>query len=85
VRNFWLDRRPKIHMNSNPYDSDSYGKWYICKPDGEMMTIYGPSPKFIYLHKDGSWRSSTYDPVRGKYSGFYNSEREAEEILQKYT
>ncbi len=69
MRNYWLDRRPKIYCQSNPY-VEHFGKFYVIKGDS--------SDTFRYLHNDGCWRISAWNPQTGEYTGYYNSEAEAQ-------
>jgi hypothetical protein len=74
MRNDWLARRPQIYQQSNPF-LDYYGRWYISK---------GTSPDIVYLHPDGIWRSSTFNPRVGDYTGFYHTKIDAEKVLDHY-
>jgi hypothetical protein len=77
MRNFWLQRRPKIYQQTNPY-ADFYGKWFIYKRSDELGCD-------LYLHTDGVWRVTTFNINSGLYSGYFDSEKEAEEALEKST
>jgi hypothetical protein len=72
MKNFWLDRRPKLFKQDNPY-AEHYGKWYILKGDSQDT--------FRYLHKDGSWRVSAWNPQTGDYTGYFDSENAAQQFL----
>lgn len=69
MKNFWLQRRPQIVQQLNPY-ADFYGKWYVYKSNDEL-----------YLHADGVWRGTTFNA--GQYSGYFDTEEAAEETLAK--
>jgi hypothetical protein len=69
MRNFWLNRRPRIYQQQNPY-ADHYGKWYVMKSDGSTGTD-------LYLHTDGVWRVTTYNILNGKYTGYFDTEDNA--------
>lgn len=71
MRNIWLDRKPRLYQQTNPY-IDHYGKWFVMKES--------PSGR-VYLHKNGSWHSTTYDMYTGEYLGYYDSFEEAEAAL----
>ena len=66
MKNFWLDRKPRILQQLNPH-VDFYARWFW------------PSE---FLHKDGIWRSSTYNSTTGEYTGYFNSQEEAEDFLK---
>lgn len=87
MRNYWLDRRPKIAQVLDPYNPDVYHKWYICKPspdayqNGYLYVGYGHTS--LFLHKDGVWRNTTYNVETEQYSGYYDSWEEAHDTLMK--
>jgi hypothetical protein len=71
MKNFWLERKPRIFQQLNPY-ADFYGRWFVFKEVGQSL----------FLHKDGIWRSSTYNPTSGEYTGYFTSQEEAEDVLK---
>jgi len=75
MKNFWLERKPRIFQQLNPY-GDFYGRWFILKE-----VIPGQSQ---FLHKDGLWRSSTYNTITGEYTGYFTSQEEAEDFLKMF-
>lgn len=70
--NAWLERMPKIYQQSNPY-ADYYGRFYVSK---------GSPNSSLYLHKDGIWRTTTFNPQLGEYSGYFITRKEAEEAIE---
>lgn len=81
MKNFWLDRRPKIVQMLDPYNSDVFMKWYIIKPNHDAVPFIGFNSNSYFLHKDGVWRSNTYNDKTSQYSGYYDSWEEAYERL----
>jgi hypothetical protein len=75
MRNFWLDRGPRICQQGNPY-AEHFGRWYIIKGDS--------SDSYLYLHRDGYWRVSTYNTQLGEYTGYFESLESAERHLDKF-
>lgn len=75
MNNFWLDRRPQVYQQLNPY-ADCYGKYYVLRG-----TDY---ESFEYLHRDGTWRSTPFNLTVGKYSGYYDTLEEAVETLDLF-
>lgn len=75
MKNFWLQRRPRIYQQINPY-ADHYGKWYVLKRSDTLNTD-------LYLHKDGEWRITTFNVSEGQYTGYFDTLVEAEEAIKK--
>lgn len=66
----WLDK----HALPNTF----YGKWFIIKHFGVG------SESHRYLHRDGIWRESTYNPLTDNFDGYYDDVNEAERCLELY-
>jgi len=82
IKNYWLDRRPNIFQMLDMYNPDVYQKWYICKPNLDAIP-YLFNSQFYFLHKDGVWRTTTYNGETSQYSGYYDTWEEAYEHLMK--
>ncbi len=72
MNNEWLKRKPQIYQQNNPY-MEHYGMYYITRDEFSNV---------VYLHNDGTWRSSLYSYGLGGYSGYFKSYREAEEAIE---
>ena len=83
MKNFWLERRPKIVQMLDIYNADVYQKWYICKPNPDAVAYLGFVSQSLFLHNDGVWRGTTYNNATGKYSGYYDTYDEAYDHLMK--
>ena len=73
MKNFWLQKRPKIHQQLNPY-AEYYGKWYVIKRSDKLTDLY--------LHKDGQWRITAFNIDTGRYTAYFDTQKEAEEIIK---
>ena len=74
MKNFWLECKPKIYQQLNPY-GNFFGYWTVCK---QIVNIC------LYLHKDSTWHSTTYNVEMNKYNGYFHTREEAEETLREY-
>lgn len=74
MRNFWLQRRPRICQQTNPY-TDHYGKWFVLKYSDAVDTD-------LYLHRDGVYRVTTFNIEAGIYTGYFDTYSEAEEAVE---
>lgn len=83
MKNFWLDRRPKIVQMLDISDVEVYRKWYIYKPNPDANPYIGFSSKSLFLHADGVWRNTTWDSETSQYSGYYDTWEEAYNCLMK--
>jgi hypothetical protein len=70
MKNYWLNRKPKILKLNNPGHLISHGKYYISGREG-------------YLHKDGIWRGSAINWDTYQWSGYYDTFEEAESVLNE--
>jgi hypothetical protein len=83
MKNFWLDRRPKIVQMLDIYNPDVYQKWYICKPNPDANPYIGFSSQSLFLHKDGIWRTTTWVSETSQYSGYFDTWEEAYNCLMR--
>lgn len=82
MKNFWLNRRPQIIQISDIFN-DAYLKWYIRKLNRNITPFVGYGSDSYYLHKDGVWRTTTYNEKIGQYSGYYDTWEEAHAKLME--
>jgi hypothetical protein len=72
MKNYWL---PIIEIKC--YDQENRIYWYIAKSKNHG---YGNTS---YLHEDMIWRKTTLNE-KDRYTGFYKTKKEAEEILKMF-
>jgi hypothetical protein len=73
MKNYWLQRRPSILQQLNLY-ADYYGKRYIFKRSDDLDSD-------LYLHKNSVWRVTTFNINTGNYTGYFDTEKDAQETL----
>lgn len=83
MKNFWLDRRPKIIQVTDMHNPDIYMKWYVTKPNNDTPAFIGFGSSSYFLHWDGVWRTTTYNYFTEQYSGYYDTWEEAYERLMR--